>query len=182
MKQVLRRHGAFVSAVTALLLAAAILVQALLQALIALVAALQAPSGQIVATALGYGLLTAIPFAVGYFISLWIIAPIAEELRVGHVITRAILATGVGATVLFIVLAVLAITGAFEIRGPLFGNSLGGFFDLGTAASGLGRALASALGTLVAQLPLGVLAGVLLWVWRKSHPPRHPLSGLIDEV
>jgi hypothetical protein len=27
-----------------------------------------------------------------------------------------------------------------------------------------------------------VLAGILLWLWRKDHPPRRPLSGVIDEV
>jgi len=64
----------------------------------------------------------------------------------------------------------------------VFGNSLSGIFDLGSAASGLGRALATALGSLVGLLPLGVLAGVLLRAWRRDHPPRHPLSGLIDEV
>ena len=50
------------------------------------------------------------------------------------------------------------------------------------AVDGLMRSLQSALGTFVSNLPLGVLAGVLLWVWRKDNPPRKPLSGLIDEV
>jgi len=181
VKQLLRRHGAFVSAVTALLVAVAILLQGIVQAYIGAVSAGQV-DGRTFLAALGYGLLQAIPFAVGYFLSLWIVAPIAEELRIGHVIARAILATGIGVTVFFVVLAVLAITGAFGINGALFANSLGGFFDLNTAAGGLGRALTSALFAFVSLLPLGVLAGVLLWEWREDHPPRHPLSGLIDEV
>ncbi|MEO6826421.1 MAG: hypothetical protein ABI255_09085 [Microbacteriaceae bacterium] len=181
IKQILRRHGAFVAAVTAVAVGVAILLQDLVQGLIGVVAWGTGNSDFFAAT-IGYGLLTALPFAIGYFISLWIIAPIAEELRIGHVVTRAILATGVGATVMFIVLAALAITGAFSIPGSLFANSLGGIFNFDAATGGLARALTSALTALVGLLPLGVLGGVLLWLWRKDHPPRHPLSGLIDEV
>jgi len=182
MKQILRRHGAFVCAVTALLVAATILLQGIIQGLIGLASVGQFGPGFALVT-VGYGLRTALPFAIGFFLSLWIIAPIAEELRVGHVISRAILATGIGATVLFIVLAVLAIIDAFVVEGPLFGQSFPlRSFDFGLAVQGLDRALTSTLVGFVGLLPLGVLAGVLLWQWRKGHPPRHPLPGLIDEV
>ena len=123
------------------------------------------------------------PFAVGFFLSLWIVAPIAEELRLPHVIARAVLATGIASSVLFIVLAVVGVVGAFVWQGAVFGQSfpLVGF-DGDGAVGGLTRALTGALTAFVSTLPLGVLAGVLLWLWRKDHPPRHPLSGLIDEV
>lgn len=189
VKQLVNRHGAFVSAVTGALVGAAILVMGLLQNLINSAWALGSglsPSdlGLSVPEMAGRVLILAVPFAVGIFLSLWIIAPIAEELRLPHVITRAILATGVGATIYFVVLAVLGLIGAFAINGNPYSQlvvSLIGFDGAG-AARAMGSAFATALSLFISTLPLGILAGVLLWLWRKDHPPRHPLSGLIDEV
>ncbi|WP_309615165.1 hypothetical protein, partial [Salinibacterium sp.] len=59
-------------------------------------------------------------------------------------------------------------------------NSFPNPFDGDGAAQGLLRALSSAIITFIAQLPLGVLAGILLWIWRKDHPPKRPLEGIID--
>jgi len=177
MQQLVRRHGAFAAAVTALATGTAMVALALAQTLVVVMGLLQYPdqnSPQLWSSTLGSAALVAIPFAVGFFVSLWIVAPIAEELRIGHVITRAVLATGIASTVVFVVLALIAIGGA--VRGLPLG------FDGGSAVDGLMRSLQSALGTFVSNLPLSVLAGVLLWVWRKDNPPRKPLSGLIDEV
>lgn len=177
MKQLVNRHGAFAAAVTGLAVGVASIALALAQTLVIVVGLLQYPdqnSPQLWSSTLGGAALIAIPFSAGFFVSLWIVAPIAEELRIGHVITRAVLATGIASTVVFVLLAILAIGGA--VRGLPLG------FDGGSAVDGLFRALQSALGTFVSHLPLGVLAGVLLWVWRKDNPPRKPLSGLIDEV
>ena len=183
VKQLVNRHGAFVAAVTALAVAAAIILEQLLQSLVGVLSVLsvgQVPYGFF---AFGQVLLVAIPFALGFFVSLWIIAPIAEELRLPHVVTRAILATGVASTVVFVVLAIVGILSAFSWEGAIFGQSFPTTrFDGGGAVGALGRALTSALLTFISTLPLGVLAGVLLWIWRKDHPPRKPLSGLIDEV
>lgn len=189
VKQLVNRHGAFVSAVTGALVGAAILVMGLLQNLINSAWALgsglsPADLGLSVPEMAGRVLILAVPFAVGIFLSLWIIAPIAEELRLPHVITRAILATGMGATIYFVVLAVLGLIGAFAINGNPYSQlvvSLIGFDGAG-AARAMGSAFATALSLFISTLPLGILAGVLLWLWRKDHPPRHPLSGLIDEV
>ena len=178
VKQLVNRHGAFVSAVTALSVFAALEIQQLLQVIINAVAY----------PGVGFGwfgpyLSVTVPFAVGFFVSLWIIGPIAEELRVPHVITRTILATGVASTVVFIVLGVSGLLGAVYFDGYLFANSFHApRFDGSVAGNALARALTSAALTFVTTLPLGVLAGVLLWLWRKDHPPKHPLSGLIDEV
>lgn len=168
-----RSHAALIAAVTALLFGAAILVQAYLQSFISIVAAQQA-TGQMLVSTFGYGLLSAIPFAAGFFLSLWVVAPISGSLPLAQVIARALLATAVGAGVFLVVLAVLAITGAFGISGPLFGNSLGAYFDRSRADYGLGSAFSTAIGSLVRLLPLGVLAGVLLWGWRRDREPRHP--------
>ena len=183
VKQLVNRHGAFVAAVTALAVGAAIILEQLLQYFIGLLSVLSVGQPPFGSFPLGQVLLVAIPFAIGFFASLWIIAPIAEELRLPHVITRAILATGVASTLVFVVLAIVGILSAFSWDGAIFGQSFPTTrFDGGGAVGALSRALTSALLTLITTLPLGALAGVLLWIWRKDHPPRKPLSGLIDEV
>lgn len=181
VKQIVNRHGAFVSAVTALLVGAAMVVTQVLQYLVGLLSSLSV--GQPYGFPFLGVLLFALPFAAGFFVSLWIIAPIAEELRIPHVVTRAVLATGVASTAVFIALAITGVIGALGFDGAFFGQAFPfPRFDGANAAGALGRALTSAALTFVGSLPLGVLAGVLLWLWRKDHPPRRPLSGLIDEV
>lgn len=184
VKQLVRRHGALVSAVTALCVAAYVFVERLASTLLQFTdpvfvyVPLDAEGARMLVTdPVGHALLLALPFGVGFFLSLWLVAPIAGELRVGHVITRAVLATGIGCTLVFIVFAfesllVLALpeplgVGAFHLEA--FGIRLLG-------------AVGDTLRALIALLPLGVLAGVFLWLWRKDHPPRHPLSGFIDEI
>lgn len=187
MKQILKRHGAFVSAVAAASVSATILLQQVLTSLVNWITYFPVAASQGQSYSLGgaipEALLVALPSGVGFFLSLWIIAPIAEELRLPHVVTRAVLATGIGATVYFIVRAILALVGAFGGGGPWFANSLvWPTFDGGFAVSGLSAAFSGSIVFLLAVLPLGILAGVLLWLWRKDHPPKRPLSGLIDEV
>ncbi|MBX3100153.1 MAG: hypothetical protein KF761_11310 [Salinibacterium sp.] len=179
VKQLVKRHGAFVSAMTALFVGAALIVQRLFEILIASLHVY----GQQFGVGLWQILLPALPFAFGFFVSLWIVAPIAEELRIPHVVTRAVMATGVASTVVFIVLTVVGLATAVSFDGYLFGQSFPAMrFDGSWAINAIVSALTNAALTFVSTLPLGVLAGVLLWIWRKDHPPRHPLSGLIDEV
>jgi len=186
MKQLLKRHGALVSAVAAACVGVVILLQNILQAMVTWIAYLpQASAGQPYwfAEVIPGALLAALPFALGFFLSLWLVAPIAEELRVPHVVTRSVLATGIGVTVFFIVQAIVALFRAVNGGGAWFGNSLvWPSFDGGYALSGLAGALSASILFFIAILPLGILAGVLLWMWRKDHPPKRPLSGLIDEV
>lgn len=182
VKQIVNRHGAFVSAMTALFVGCAMVALRFLQDLVGLLSSLSV--GQFYGFAFGQALLVAVPFAVGYFVSLWILAPIAEELRIPHVVTRAILATGVASTLVFVVLAIVGIVGAFAVNGSLYSQPLPSVlgFDGSSAVNAIVSALTGAALTFISSLPLGVLAGVLLWLWRKDHPPKHPLSGLIDEV
>ncbi|MDJ0335491.1 hypothetical protein QMG83_09675 [Salinibacterium sp. G-O1] len=181
VKQMLSRHGAFVSGVTGIAVAMMLVAQGIVQAATVFLAV----GGQMQPTqyllSFGYVLVQAVPFGIGFFLSLWLVAPIAEELRVPHVITRAILATGIASTLVFIVSAVLVIVGAFTLGTSFFGNSFPfPQFDGGGAGRGLLVALAEAISGFVMRLPLGVLAGILLWIWRKNHPPRRPLEGMID--
>ena len=181
MKQLIRRHGAFVSGITGIALAITIVAQEMMQtaAVYLTVAGHGFPDYYLLS--FSYSLTQAIPFGIGFFLSLWLVAPIADELRLPHVITRAILATGIASTVTFIIAAVLVIIDSFNPGGSFFGNSFPfPQFDGGGAGPGLLSALSATIGGFVMRLPLGVLAGILLWIWRKNHPPKRPLQGIID--
>lgn len=175
-----RRPGVLPAAVTAAGVAAAIIAQNIVTDIVGLITYAPYLGSEAWGFSLGYTLALALPIATGMFLSLWLVAPIAGELTIGPVITRAILALGIGVSLFFIVQCVGAIADAVTVRGSIL--TWMPYFDGATAVSGLGGALTGALRTLVTMLPLGVLAGILLWNWRKSHPSRRPLSGLIDEV
>lgn len=185
VKQLVNRHGAFVSAVTGALVGVALLLMGLLRTLAQVLGNLSLGPlgfdlGSAVLSSIVNTLALAAPFAVGFFLSLWIVAPIAEELRLPHVVTRAVLATGVASTVFFIAWAIIELVRALTVEFP----PTPGLFDVTgpTPLTVIVGALIDAATTFISALPLGILAGVLLWLWHKDHPPRHPLSGLIDEV
>ena len=181
MKQLVRRHGAFVSGITGIAIVVVLVAQEMAQTATIYLSAAGQDLPNVFILSIGFALVRAIPFGLGFFLSLWLVAPIAEELRVPHVITRAILATGIASTVTFIVMAVLAVVDSFSPSGSLFGNTFPfPGFDGGGAGQGVLVALAGAITMFVMRLPLGVLAGILLWIWRKNHPPKRRLEGIID--
>ena len=181
MKQLVRRHGAFVSGITGIAIVIVLVAQEMMQTATFFLSAAGQDLPNTVILSIGFALLRAIPFGFAFFLSLWLVAPIAEELRVPHVIARAILATGIGSTATFIVIAVLAIVGSFSPDGSIFGSSFPfPRFDGSGAGQGVLSALVGAINAFVMLLPLGVLAGILLWIWRKDHPPKRPLEGIID--
>ena len=181
MKQLVRRHGAFVSGITGIAIVVVLVAQEMAQTATIYLSAAGQDLPNVFILSIGYALVQAIPFGIGFFLSLWLVAPIAEELRVPHVITRAILATGIGSTVTFIVIAVLAVVGSFSSDASIFGASFPfPRFDGSGAGQGVLSALVGAINAFLMRLPLGVLAGLLLWIWRKDHPPKRPLEGIID--
>jgi hypothetical protein len=181
MKQLVRRHGAFVSGIAGIVLVVVLVAQDMVQTATNYLYASGQVMPNIFLLTIGYSIVRAIPFGIGFFLSLWLVAPIAEELRVPHVITRAILATGIASTLTFVVMAVMAVVGSFDSSGSLFGNSFPlPTFSGSSAAAGVLNALAGAISLFVMRLPVGVLAGTLLWIWRKDHPPKRPLEGIID--
>lgn len=125
--------------------------------------------------------LVQLPMAVGVFFCLWLIAPIAAELRLAHVITRAILASGVGATLTTVVTAVREATGMFSRVGSLFSNSFPALPVDGILQAVL-QGLQHGIFALLHIAPLVILAGILLWLWLHKHPSRHAVSGMLDEV
>lgn len=141
--------------------------------------------GQNLASTWGYqvqsSLLTDLPFAVGVFLSLWQILPIAPELRFAHVVTRALFAGAIGAIAVLLVGVVQTIV--------LAASAFSGV-DLGRASSAAGHALGAGLvgsilhaaQTWIGLVPLVVLAGLLLWGWLQRFPPKHPVTGVVDEL
>jgi hypothetical protein len=184
IRRMLATRGALVAAVTAASVGLALLSSRLLLGAVALIAPATveysasylpvpfAETGGFVFT-----MLTSIlPFTVGYFLGLWIVAPITEELRIGHVIARAVLATGVGATLWFVTLAVVGVVVAAASTPQILGIAASPSLIVGQ----LGYALQTGLTGFITIAPLGVLGGVLLWLWRGANPAPHHIEGFID--
>jgi hypothetical protein len=131
---------------------------------------------QIWAAQLVWGLAGPLPIALGAFLCFWQIAPIAPNLRLAHVVTRAVLA-GLAGTLLLFLLGL-----AFGFL--LWVLSLGGLVDDGDFAvrRGVLPLLFQSLATFLQVLPLLVLGAVLLWGWLQRHPPRRAPKGTLDEV
>lgn len=184
----LRRRGAL----AALVVAAGVLAVTLAQTV----------AGSIVTTATSFGFgggpdfilgiwsltvvgaaLVEVPFAIGVFLSLWLLAPIAAELRIGHVITRSLLAAGAGAVLVLVFQVIAALVRGVAMSRGIFGGSFP-FSDL--ASSNVGQQMLSSVQTAAAQFialaPVVVLVGIFLWLWLERHPVKHSVSGMIDEV
>jgi hypothetical protein len=135
---------------------------------------------QIWAAQLVWGLAGPLPIALGAFVCFWQIAPIAPNLRLAHVVTRALLAGLAGTLLLFLLgllfgflLWVLSLAGIADS---------GDFFGRGGPGGGILQLLFQSLATFLQVLPVLVLGAVLLWGWLQRHPPKQRLAGTLDEV
>jgi len=135
---------------------------------------------QLWAAQLVWGLAGPLPIALGAFVCFWQIAPIAPNLRLAHVVTRAVLAGLAGTLLLFLLgllfgflLWVLALGGLVD-RGDFFGSA--------GPAVGILPLLFRSLATFLQVLPVLVLGAVLLWGWLQRHPPTQRVAGTLDEV
>lgn len=107
-----------------------------------------------------------LPFALGVFVSFWLVARIVAEHRMAQVVARSLAAAALGA------LAVLVATFLAEATARLsgvswFGDSLSGvaqvFARSGNYALAVGAS--QAVNALIFAAPVVVLAGVCLWFW-----------------
>ena len=112
-----------------------------------------------------------LPYALGVFLSLWLIAPLAGELSVRFVIMRGLLASAVG-SVLVLIVAI----------GTGFVTMIGFGFDIRGFAHSVIVAIGTAVNLFIYTTPVVVLAAVLLWLWLREHPREYEVSGLIDEL
>ncbi|MEO8529500.1 MAG: hypothetical protein ABI435_10530 [Pseudolysinimonas sp.] len=181
--RVLTRRGALPALMTAIGILVALIVLGFLGATFSSLAVIADPvvdgsffgaiwSGQLVGSLAG-----PLPIALGAFLCFWQIAPIAASLRLGHVVTRAVLAATAGALLLFVVtLAFTLILWAIGLVG-----SATGLHATSTPTSPAVLAF-RALSVLVSVLPVVVLGAILLWGWLQRHPLDYKVSGTLDEV
>lgn len=123
-----------------------------------------------------------LPFAIGVWLAFWQIAPVAPQLRMAHVVTRALLAAAVGAlatlVIGFIVGAVanVAATDPALLAATDFGRVVSNILDA------LRPALSAALGILIQGLVVVPFAALLLWGRLQTHPPTTAPAGALDDV
>ena len=143
----LKRRGALPAFLTALGTGVFLAVQSVLSALVGLIGVQQATTGlyEIDYTSLAIQgslvslLVTALPFVFGMFVSLWILAPIADELALRFVIARGILSGVIGFVLVFITNLVLVLVGVFEASGSFITSA----FPWPSIEAGLGDVLMS---------------------------------------
>lgn len=180
----LERRGPYSALVTAGGILAVLLVQALLLLLVNLVktAAYLAPSGEpgnsvgswvgdVLAQLVGDSFTAAIPFAAGVFLSLWRLLPITADLRLASAAARAIVAAVVGGLAAVAASVLVAIALGLSGVVPFLGDVAGGIVRAGSDIwlSVLSAVLGS-LSALILNIPLVLLAGLLLWGWLRRHP------------
>jgi hypothetical protein len=102
-----------------------------------------------------------VAMGAGVFLSLWLIAPIRAGASIVQVVLRSILAAAVGA-VIVLVLSLFVNLGQMLYAGGLT-PGLGGFWSF---ASSLIAAFGTATGALVTSIPLAVVAGLGIVLWR----------------
>lgn len=180
-RRLLRTRGALAAAITAAGLGAVLLVQTVVGAAITAFGVPPEVLGNYWPSLLGYGFVTTVvPLVVGFFLSLWLVGPIADALGVGHVIARSVLATGIGATLVVVIRGIANVVTAVTVDGGFFGNSFPEVVIEPGIPALLGEALSAGLLQFVSVLPLGVLAGLLLWLWRRANPAAFHIEGLVD--
>jgi hypothetical protein len=123
-----------------------------------------------------------IPFAVGVFLSFWQIAPVAPQLRMAHVVTRALLAAVIGAVAAAVIGFIVAVALNLASTDPgLVVNGGGDAFARNLLDAGR-SVLPGALNILIDGLVVVPLAALLLWGRLQTHPPKTAPAGALDEV
>ncbi|NYH00385.1 hypothetical protein FJ656_03450 [Schumannella luteola] len=131
---------------------------------------------------LAVSLTGSLPFAAGVFLCLWQIAPVDAQLRLGHVLSRAVLATVVGAVAVVVIVVLVSFIAALAGVPDLFGGreNLTSLFD--RFGQNTARGVLGAAQNMINQLAVVMLGAVLLWGWLQRHPRRHEVRGALDEV
>ena len=123
-----------------------------------------------------------LPFAIGVFLSFWQLAPVAPQLRMAHVVTRALLAAVIGAVATLVLGFIVAVVvNLSEASPPILAGS--DFASIGRSLLDAARSvLPGGLNLLIDGLVIVPLAALLLWGRLQSHPPKTAPAGALDEV
>jgi hypothetical protein len=114
-----------------------------------------------------------VPFAIGVFLAFWQIAPVAPQLRMAHVVTRALLADVIGAVLVFVIgIPAVLFVGADGVAGN----------TPHTLLEAVHWALPAALNVLIQGVVVVPLAALLLWGRLQTHPPKTTPVGALDDV
>jgi hypothetical protein len=122
-----------------------------------------------------FGILVVLTFAVGVGLSLWLLAPVNRQQRLNSVVVRGLLASAVGAVLVFAAQLLLEMIGPMAGAGPLLGHAFP-WPDLGSTVQAASMAVQAAIGSFVRQAPVVVLIVVLTWLWLQQHPSERAVS------
>lgn len=175
-----RRRGLLVAAAGAGGVLAVLLAQDIVTGIVSIIGSAVTGGylGYAVAGAWSDALGTSLPFAAGVFLSFWQLAPVGGPLRLAHVVTRSLLAAGVGSvTVLLVNIVINLVNG---VRGFVQGDTAYVASAGADVVASLGYALQTAVITFVTVLPLVVLAAVLVWVFLRGRDSASQPSGILD--
>ena len=183
IKENATRANARTAGAAAIIVAAVMIVQAILQAIISVFSNLgygaANPDGGYfqlqntfapvagIAQSLGTSIL---PIAIGVFLAFWLVVPLTADMRVTQVVLRSLLASAIASAVSLVITILFSLGGAFASAGPFFGNrfpSADGSFVLYSFLGGV----QSVFSTFVGVTPLVVLAGFLAWLWISKGRP-----------
>ncbi len=123
-----------------------------------------------------------LPFAIGVFIAFWQLAPVSPQLRMAHVVTRALLAAVIGAVATLLIGFVVAVVVDLTRAGPGLVMSSGADAFAASLLDALRSVLPGTLSILIDGLVVVPLAALLLWGWLQSHPPATAPRGALDDV
>jgi hypothetical protein len=123
-----------------------------------------------------------LPFAIGVWLAFWQIAPVAPQLRMAHVVTRALLAAVVGAVVAFVVAVLVGIVVNIAGTDPALMSGIDLSRIGANVLDAVRGALSPALSILIQGLVVVPLAALLLWGRLQTHPPKAAPAGALDEV
>jgi hypothetical protein len=130
---------------------------------------------------IAFGFVVLLAFAIGVGLSLWLVAPVGRHQRATSVVVRGILATAVGAVLVFVVRMLLEMIGPMTGAGPLLGHAFP-WPGLGNTLQAASMAFQAALGAFVRQAPVVVLVALLTWLWLQKQLPAQAVSADTAEV
>jgi hypothetical protein len=112
-----------------------------------------------------------LPIVIGVFLAFWLVVPLTPDLRVMRVVVRSLVASAIASAVSLVITLVFSVTNAVWTAGPFFSNSFPRA-DGPTLGYSIFGGLQSVLYTFVNVTPLVVLAGLLAWLWVSKGRPK----------